>query len=116
MKELKNDLQELEKSLKKLAQKTGQISKKLDKLGKAQAPKKSRVRAKATKKVSPQKPKKVSSGETILGIIKGSKEGVNTAHLKKKTGFKDTNIRAILSRLKKQGKIKSERKGVYQKK
>jgi predicted Rossmann fold nucleotide-binding protein DprA/Smf involved in DNA uptake len=115
MKKLKKDLEELGKSLKRLAQKTEQITKNLDKLGKAQAPKKSRVRAEATKKVSPKKPKKMSAGETILDIIKRSEEGADTAHLKKKTGFKATNIRAVLFRLKKLGKIKSERKGVYEK-
>jgi len=35
--------------------------------------------------------------------------------LKKKTGFEGRKIRDIIFRLRKQGKIKSERKGVYAK-
>jgi len=125
MKKLKNDLQELEKSLKQLTRKTGLMAKKLAKLEKAKAPKKPRAKAKApkkpstrarvAKKVAPKKPAKMSATGSVLEIIKKSRQGVNTASLKKRTGFKDTNIRAILSRLKKQGKVKSPGKGVYQK-
>jgi len=114
MKKLQKDLQEVEKSLKKLAQKTKQMAKKLDKLEKPKAAKKPRAIAKAAKKVAPKKSTRVSATDTVLAIIKRSREGVDTAALKKKTGLKDNNVRAILSRLKKQSKIKSVRKGVYE--
>jgi septal ring factor EnvC (AmiA/AmiB activator) len=115
MKNLEKDLQELGKSLKELAQKTGRISKRLASLEKAKPSKKPGARAKTAKKAVSKKPAKPSATGTVLEIIKRSRKAVDTAALKKKTGFKDTNIRAIVSRLKKQGKIKSERKGIYQK-
>ncbi len=116
MKKLKNDLKELEKSLKALVRKTGQLAAKLDKLAKPPTRKKPAAKAKRAKKSAvAKKPAGVSATGTVLEIIKKSRKAVDTAALKKKTGFKDTNIRAIVSRLKKQGKIKSERKGIYQK-
>ncbi len=115
MKTLKADLQELEKSLKQLIQKTEQMGKRLNMLEKAPVPKKSRAKAKAAKKVVPQKPAEVTATDTVLGIIKRSRKAVDTAALEKKTRFKENKIWAILARLKKQGKIKSERKGVYEK-
>jgi DNA replicative helicase MCM subunit Mcm2 (Cdc46/Mcm family) len=115
MKALKKDLQEVEKSLKQLVRKTEQMAKKLLKLEKAQSLKKPEGKAKAAKKVVPQKPAKVTATDTVLGIIKRSRTAVDIATLKKKTGFKDNRIRAILSNLKKKGKIKSERQGVYEK-
>ena len=115
MKALKKDLQEVEKSLKQLVRKTEQMAKKLVKLEKAQSLKKPKAEAKAAKKVVPQKPEKASATGAVLEIIKRSRKAVDTATLRKKTGFKDNNIRAILARLKKQGKIKSERQGFYEK-
>ncbi len=112
---LKADLQELEKSLKQLVRKTEQMGKRLNKLEKAPVPKKSRAKTKTAKKLVPQKSAQVTATDTVLGIIKRSKKAVDTATLKKKTGFKDNKIWAILARLKKQAKIKSERKGVYEK-
>jgi hypothetical protein len=115
MKKLKDDLKELEKSLKALVRKTGQMASRLDKLAKAPAQKKPVAEAKPAKKGVAKKPATVSATGTVLEIIKKSRKGANTAALKKKTGFKDTNIRAILSRLKKQGKIKTTTKGIYEK-
>ncbi len=115
MKKLKNDLKELEKSLKALLRKTGQLAGRLDKLAKPPVGKRPVAKAKPAKKGVAKKPAGVSATGTVLEIIKKNRQGTNTAALKKKTGFKDTNIRAILSRLKKQGKIKSVRPGIYQK-
>ncbi len=115
MKTLKADLKELEKSLKQLVRKTEQMGKRLNKLEKTPAPKKSEAKPKATKKLVPQKPTQVTATDTVLCIIKRIKKAVDTATLKKKTGFNDNKIWAILARMKKQGKIKSERKGVYEK-
>ena len=50
---------------------------------------------------------------TIFAVIKGSKKGVNTATLMKKTVFNEKKVFNNLYKLKKQGKIKSEIKGVY---
>ena len=117
MEELKKDLNAVVKELKALTRKTEGIEKKLSKLEKTQAPKKAktkaRVKAKPAKKRVAKKTKKATATDTVFAIIKRSKKGVDTATLKKKTGFKDNNIRAILSRVKKQGKIKSAGRGVY---
>ncbi len=111
MNQMKKDLKAIAKDLKKLSQKTEKMVNRLKKLEKAQAAKK--PKAKAVKKAVAKKPASVSSRDTVLAIIKRSKKGVDTLALKNKTGFKDTNIRTILYRLSKQGKIKRDLKGLY---
>jgi hypothetical protein len=74
--------------------------------------------SKPTKKVVAKKPviKKntmPTAGDTLFRIIKRAKKGVDTAALRKKTGFNIKKIRNIIFKLKKQGKIKSEVKGKY---
>ena len=114
MSQLKKDLKAVAKDLKRLTQKTDKMIKRLEKLEKkAQAAKK--PKAKAVKKAPTKKPTRVSASETVLAIVKRSRKGIDTATLEKKTGLKDNHIRTILSRLKKQGKIKSEPKGIYAK-
>jgi len=111
MKDLKKDLQSMVKRLKELTEKTEKMIKQLENLEKAQVVKK--PKAKAVKKAVAKKPAKLSASGTILAIIKRSRKGADKAALVKKTGFKHTSIHAILYRLTKQGKIKSERKGIY---
>lgn len=65
------------------------------------------------KKPVPKKEKPASAVDTVLGIINKSEKGVDTATLIKKTGFEPKKIHNIIYRLKRQGKIKSEEKGVY---
>jgi hypothetical protein len=113
MKELKGDLKSVLKSLKVLEEKTKQMAKKVDKLEKAQAPKAAKGEPKAAKKAIAKKPTRVSASETVLAIIKSSRKGIDTATLKKKTGFEGRKVGDIIFRLRKQGKIKSERKGLY---
>jgi len=111
MKELKRDLQSLVKALKALTQKTEKMIKQVKKPDKAQAAKK--PKAKPIKRPIAKKPAKLSASDTVLATIKRSRKGVDRDTLAKKTGFKDSNIRTILYRLSKQGKIKSEPKGIY---
>jgi hypothetical protein len=142
MKALKKELQSVAKVLKSLTQKTEKISKKIDKLAKAQVPKKAKARAKpkarpkarakpkarkkarARAKARPVKRKvarkaparkkiKVTGSDAVLKIIKKTKKGVGTAVLKQMTGFKEKKIRDTIYRLKKQRKIKSVQKGFY---
>jgi len=113
MRELKRDLKSVLKSLKVLEEKTKQMAKKVDKLEKAQAPEESKGEPKATKKAAAKKPTRVSASETVLAIIKRSRKGIDKATLRNKTGFEGRKIRDIIYRLKKQGKIKSEPKGIY---
>ncbi len=111
MSQLKKDLKAVSKDLKGLTQKTDKMIKQLEKLEKAQAAKK--PKAKAVKKVVVKKRAKLSASETVLAIVKRSRKGIDTATLEKKTGFVGRKIRDIIFRLRKQGKIKSERKGIY---
>ena len=111
MKQLKKDIKAVAKDLKRLTQKTDKMIKGLEKLEKAQAAKE--PKAKAAKKAVARKPTRVSASETVLAIVKRSRKGVDKATLIKKTGLKDSNIRTILYRLRKQRKIKRDRKGLY---
>jgi len=111
MKQLKKNLKAVAKDLKRLTQKTDKMIKRLEKLEKAQAAKK--PKAKAVKKAVAKKPVKLSASGTVLAIIKRSRKGIDKATLIKKTGFEDKKIRDITYRLRKQGKIKSGRKGLY---
>jgi len=86
-------------------------------VAKKKAPAKKAVAKKkvpAKKKPVAKSAKKMSASDTILKIIRSRKSAIDTATLKKRTGFKDNNIRMIVYRLKKRGVIKSVRKGVYQ--
>ena len=111
MSQLKKDLKAVAKDLKKLTQKTDKMTKRLEKLDKAQAAKK--PKAKAVKKAVAKKPAKLSASGTVLAIVKRSRKGVDKATLIKKTGFEGRKIWDIIYKLKKEGKIKSERKGLY---
>jgi len=111
MKQLKKDMKAVAKDLKRLTQKTDKMMKQLEKLEKAQAAKK--PKAKAVKKVVVKKRAKLSASGTVLAIVKRSRKGVDKATLIKKTGFEDKKIRDITYRLRKQRKIKRDRKGLY---
>ena len=111
MNQLKKDLKAVAKDLKRITQKTDRMIKQLEKLEKAQMAKK--PKAKAVKKAVAKKPAKLSASGTVLAIIKRSRKGVDKATLIKKTGFEGRKIGDIVYRLKKEGKIKSERKGLY---
>ncbi len=111
MKQLEKDLKAVAKDLKRLTQKADKMIKQLEKLEKDQAVKK--PKAKAVKKVVVKKPAKLSASGTILAIIKRSRKGVDKATLIKKIGFEDKKIRDITYRLRKQRKIKKDRKGLY---
>jgi hypothetical protein len=71
----------------------------------ARKPKKVPARAK--------KAKKLTATAEVLKVLKGHKKGVDIPKLKKKTGFADTKIRAIIYRASKEGKIKRIGRGVY---
>ncbi len=111
MKQLKKDLKAVANDITKLTQKTEKMIKQLEKPDKAQAARK--PKAKAVKKIIAKKPTRVSSSNTVLAIIKRSRKAVDKATLINKTGFEGRKVGDIIYRLKKQGKIKSERKGLY---
>ena len=55
----------------------------------------------------------MTAADTVLGIIKRSKKGIATAALMEKTGYNQKKVTNIVFKLRKQGKIKNEGKGVY---
>jgi hypothetical protein len=65
------------------------------------------------RKSAARKLSKKTATDEVLAHIKGNSRGLTTAQIKKKTGFSDTKIRGIVYRLKQQGKIRSEGRGVY---
>ena len=125
MKQLKKDLAAVLKSLNTLAQKVKKMQAQLDKpekVKKAKAPKAKmpkaktpNAKAKPVKKAVTKKPAKEKTTETAYANLLANIDanGVSVKDLKSKTGFDSRKISNMLYRAKKQGKIKSEQKGVY---
>ncbi len=121
MKNLKKNLQTVNRELKALVKKVDKIVVAVGKLEKAKVAKKPKakvvkrkpVRKTVAKKVAAKKPAKLTITDTVLAIIKKSKKGVNTAALMKKTGCNERQIHNNVYKLKKQGKIKSVGRGLY---
>jgi hypothetical protein len=122
MKKLKTEFKSVLKDLKALSRKTEKMINMLDKLEKTQVPKKTKMKpkpkAKAVKKapvrkVAARKKGKLSAADTVLGLIKRSRKGVNADTLRKKTGLEGRKIWDITYRLKKQGKITKDSKGLF---
>ena len=111
---LKKDLHAVNKGLTELGKKLGKIIAAVDKLVKPKA-----APAKPAKKVAVKKPAsekaagEVTAADTVLGIVKRSKKGIATAALMEKTGYNQKKVTNIVFKLRKQGKIKNEGKGVY---
>ncbi len=70
----------------------------------------SAVKGKAAKKA---KGKKVTNKDKVVSLIQGSKDGISTAELKKKTRLTEQQIWNIVNRASKEGKIKKLKRGVY---
>jgi len=121
MKTLKRDLQSVVKSLKLLTKKTEQMAKALEKIDVPRPAKKrpvaksgkKAVTKKASKKTAAKKATSKTATDTVLSIIKRSRNGLNTAALEKKTGFDAVKVRNIIFRLKRQEKIQSKSRGIY---
>ena len=78
-------------------------------------PAEKKAEIKVVKEKVPPKEKAVSATETVLNLIQKSRNGISISVIKEKTGFDSKKINYIVYRLKKSGKIKSEKKGVYSK-
>jgi len=126
MKNLKKNLQSVNKDLKTLAKKVDKIVVAVGKLEKPKVVKKPKAKvvkrkpvrktvAKkvAVKKPAAKKPAKLTAVDTVLAIIRRSKKGVSAAALMKRTGFEDYKIHNIVYKLKNLGKIKSVDRGIY---
>jgi hypothetical protein len=121
---LKRSLASILKGLKVLSEKTEKLEKQLTRYEKSQETKKpkpkARVKAKQVRKAPGRRPvsrktAKVTAVDRVLGIIMNSKDEVTTAQIKKKTGFSNKKIFDIVSRAKRQGKVKTAARGVYTK-
>jgi putative endonuclease len=123
---LKKELQAVNKDLKELSKKVDRMVVTVGKLEKPKAakrPKAKAVKAKPVKKVvakkvvvkkpAAKKPVKFTAADTVLGVIRRSKKGVDVSTLMEKTGFNRKKIYNNVKVLKKQGKVKSEGRGVY---
>ncbi len=133
MKNLKRDLQAVNRDLKALAKKVDKVIVAVEKLEKQKTTKvkpvkKTVTKAKPVKKVAAKKApaKKVvvkkpavkktvqlSAADTVLGFIKRYKKGVDVSTLMEKTGFNKRKIYNNVKVLTKRGKIKSVGRGVY---
>ena len=117
---MKTELTAMKKDLTAIGQKLETLIKAVEKSGKAtatKAPKAKAVKATPAKK-APKAPAKkkdvqVTATDQVLKIINRLKKGADTATLMKKTGFDQKNVRNILNRTFKQGRIKRVDKGIY---
>ena len=116
---LEKQLQAVNKDIKALAKKLDKLMVAAGKFEKANAVKTKIVkRAPVKKKVAAprltvKKTDKLSATDAALGFIKRSKKGLDTSALVQKTGYDRRKIANIVYRLKSQGKIKSDGKGLY---
>jgi hypothetical protein len=118
----KKDLQALNKDIQALGK---TINKLIAAAGKTEKPKAAKkttaksVKAKTTKKAPAKKapakkgPVQLTATDQVLGIINGSKNGVNIKTLVEKTSFNQKKVTNILQRTFKMGKIKRVGKGIY---
>ncbi len=119
-KNLKKDLQVINREIKALSKKVEKVIVAVDKLEKAKAVKakpvrkaavkKPAVKAKPVRKAAVKKPAakittQLSAVDTAMGFIKRSKKGVDTATLMKKTGFDQKKVYNIIYKLNSLGKI-----------
>jgi hypothetical protein len=119
---LKKDLQSLQREIKALGRKMEKLITAAEKVEKPKVAKKTKAKPiKAiTIKKAPAKKAPAQKGaanltatDQVLGIINGSKNGVNIKTLMEKTSFNQKKVTNILQRTYKQGKIKRVGKGVY---
>jgi len=112
---LNKDIQALGKTIDKLiaAVEKGETTKVAKKTTAKPIKVKITKRSPAKKASAKEKTAKLTATDQVLEIINGSKNGVNTAALMKKTGFDQRKIWSIINRASKAGKIKRAGKGIY---
>ncbi len=97
--DLNKTLKAVNKDIKALAKKVDKLIVSVDKLEKG--------------KIVKKKVAKLTAIDTVHGVIKRSKKGIDVASLIKKTGFNRRKIYDTVKVLKKHGKVKSIGIGVY---
>lgn len=109
---LKAMLSFMSNALKMLSKETKYLIDKIEKRERAQAAKESKKKARE-RKLAKRKAKSLMMAEAVFKIIKRHKRGLDISKLKDKTGFDDKKINKLVFELRKQGKIKSVRRGFY---
>ena len=110
MQDLKMSLKKVSSDLKKMAGQVERLAGKLEAQSKAKAePAKKTVAKKVSKKTATQP----TAADAVYKVIARYKKGADMAAINQKTGFDNKKIHNLVYKLKKQGKIKSEAKGVY---
>jgi hypothetical protein len=103
---IQKELVKIRKDLEKMSRRIQKLTSSIPKTkGRAQ-------KTSIPKPVAPQKGKK-SGTQTVLDMIKKSKTGIAAGTLIKKTGFEDKQIRNILFKAWKDGKLERVGRGVY---
>ena len=110
MKDLKKSLEKVASDLMKAANDAEKLAVKLVAQTKAKA---KPVKKAAGKKISKKTAEQPAAADTVYKVIARLKNGANMATIKQKTGYDNKKIHNLVYKLKKQGKIKSETKGVY---
>jgi len=118
-KNLKKDLQVINREIKVLSKQVDKMIITVGKLekqktvAKAKPVKKVATQKAPAKKVVAEKPAKLTAADTVFGFIKRYRNGVDVSTLMEKTGFNQKKTYNIVYKLKKQGKIKTAGIGVY---
>jgi transcriptional repressor NrdR len=99
-------------TLKILSKETKNLIGQVQKHEKAQAVKETKRKARE-RKLARRKAKFLMMTEAVLKVIKRHRKGIDMSKLKDKAGLDAKKINRIVFQLKKQGKIKSPRRGLY---
>jgi len=99
-------------TLKILSKGTENLIGKMEKQEKAQAAQEAKKKARE-RKLARRKAKLLMMAETVLRVIKRHRKGIDISRLKEKTGIDTKVISMIASSIRKQGKIKNPRRGLY---
>ena len=110
MQDLKMSLKKVSSDLKKMAGQVERLTGKLEAQSKAKA---ESAKKTVAKKVSKKTATQPTAADTVYKVIARYKKGANMAAIKQKSGYDSKKINNLVYKLKKQGKIKSEAKGVY---
>ena len=120
MKDFKKDLNDVTKMAKalvlkveKLQKQYAEMLKKHPKMPVKKAPAKKAAAKKTIAKKGAPKRAAATASDAVLAIISRSKKGVDSAVIIKKTDFDKKKVANIFARMKKEGKIKNLKKGVY---
>ena len=106
MKDLKKSLGNVAVDLKKMAEQVEKLAGKLEAQTKAKP-------VRAVKMNSKKTAAQPTAADTVYKIIARLRKGASMAAIRQKTGYDPKKISNLIYKLKRQGKIKSEVKGVY---